>query len=77
MLRRNENPDQAAATLHTTDLNKIPREAWNDVQEFTTITWRAWVKLFPNETFWDPFGAALILGMIVGLLIWLIKIRPG
>jgi hypothetical protein len=68
---------QATNTLRANDLSKIPREAWNDVQETATLAWRAWVNLFPNEILWDPFGAALTLSLIVGLIIWLIKIRPG
>lgn len=77
MLWRTGGLKHAADTFHTTDLNKIPSEAWNDVQETATLVWRAWVNLFPNEIFWDPFGAALALSLIVGLVIWLIKIRPG
>ena len=77
MLWQDANPEHATDSLHTTDLSKIPREAWNDVQETATLAWRAWVDLFPNEVLWDPFGAALALSVIVALIIWLIKVRPG
>ncbi len=60
-----------------TDLSKLPREAWNDIQETSRLLWQTWVQLFPNEPMWNPVGAGLTLTFLVALIAWLIKVRPG
>jgi len=41
------------------DWTDLPRRAWQDVQETAALIWEAWISLFPELQFWDPFGAAL------------------
>ncbi|AWZ01000.1 MAG: hypothetical protein NXH87_16830 [Rhodobiaceae bacterium] len=59
------------------DWTDLPVQAWHDLQETTALIWKAWVSLFPELSFWDPFGAALTLSLFAGLVIWLVKVRPG
>ena len=59
------------------DWTDLPRRARQDVQETAALIWEAWISLFPELQFWDPFGAALTLNLFVGLVVWLIRVRPG
>lgn len=77
MFLSERNLGSLTGTLRTRELGDIPREAWQDIQATASLVWRAWVNLFPTDTLWDPFGATLVLSLIVGLVIWLVKIRPG
>ena len=64
--------------LHkTAEWQNLPWKAWKDIQETTSLAWEAWVSVFPGHALWDPVGAALTLTLLVGLIIWLLKVRPG
>lgn len=59
------------------DWTDLPRQAWLDIREATELAWEAWIGLFPKFELWDPVGAALTLSLLVLLIVWLIKVRPG
>lgn len=59
------------------DWTDLPRQAWGDIREATELAWEAWIGLFPKLELWDPVGAALTLSLLVLLIVWLIKVRPG
>lgn len=63
--------------LHAADWTDLPRQAWGDIREATVLAWEAWVGLFPKVELWNPVGAALTLSLLVLLIVWLIKVRPG
>ncbi len=69
--------DSPTPSPTTAEWRALPEEAWSDIQETTSLAWEAWVSLFPGHTLWDPVGAALTLTLFVGLIIWLVKVRPG
>jgi hypothetical protein len=77
MFLRDGNISDHNGLSQARDLTNLPSEAWSDVQESASLVWQTWVNLFPNGTLWDPFGAALTLTLLIVLVVWLIKIRPG
>ncbi len=73
--------DQAVRNLtqppRVADWTDLPARAWDDIQKTIVLTWDAWTGLFPRLEFWDPLGATVTLSLLVGLVAWLIKVRPG
>lgn len=49
------------------------REAWRDLSEALTNFWQLWKHLFPTDTVWDPYGAALVLVFAVLASMWLMS----
>jgi len=73
--------DEAVRSLpkppRTADWTDLPSQAWDDIGEAARLAWDAWTSLFPELGFWDPFGAALTLSLLVCVVVWLLRVRPG
>ncbi|MCE8000020.1 MAG: hypothetical protein HEP70_14275 [Rhodobiaceae bacterium] len=77
MSMRDESTANLTQPVQLADWTDLPRQAWGDIREATELAWEAWVGLFPKLELWDPVGAALSLSLLVLLIVWLIKVRPG